>query len=276
MGYTKFIKSGNIIELYSYEKNPTTTGHRKRVRKEADDSGTPRSRNRRPDNLRRLRKGFIRLVRANTSTDDPPALITLTMRANVSLETASPLLTRFFQTLRKNHGSGFRYIAVPEFQKRGAVHYHCLVWGLPEDIIFHETPYAAWGKKSYRQHTLVRRYVDWAAERSRDIRDSRGERYLQAVWGYGYVDCVPTDGSAKLAGYLAKYMSKAMRDERLNNKRAYYPSRNILRPLFQNSSILLSHTKEIWGVDNELISEREFDTLYMGRCVYKLFKLVEI
>jgi len=273
--YTKFIKSGDVIEIYQYEKDPTSTGCRKRVQPETGVKRLRVARNRRPDNVRRLRRGFVRLVRANTTTDNPPALITLTMRAIVSIEEASPYLTVFFQTLRKNHGTGFRYIAVPEFQKRGAVHYHCLVWGLPDDIIFNETPYVAWCKKTYRQHSLVRRYVEWCFEKSFDPRESRGTRYLQACWARGFVDCVPTDGSPKLAGYLAKYMSKAMQDERLGGKRAYYPSRNVLRPMLANTAQFLDHSKLIWGVDNELITSREFDTVWLGRCLYRMYKPVE-
>jgi len=37
----------------------------------------------------------------------------------------------------------------------------------------------------------------------------RTERRIQNLWGWGYVDCLATDGRPNLAGYLAKYMEKA-------------------------------------------------------------------
>jgi len=275
-GYTKLIKSGDVIELYQYEKNPVSTGRRKRVPKTTDGVRPSRSPDRRPDNIRRLRKGFIRLVRSNLVGDAPPAFVTLTTGANLSLETGALCFTQFVKTLRSYVGDSFRYIAVPEFQKRGAIHFHVLIWGLSDELIFNETPYVAWCKKSYRQHDLVRRYVDWCFEKSLDPRESRGTRFLQTAWGRGFLDIVPTDGSPKLAGYLAKYMSKTMSDERLGGRRAYYSSRNILRPMLETSAISLAYAKELWGGDIELTSEREFDTIWLGRCIYKMFKPVEI
>lgn len=276
MAYTKVITSGSMVEVYQYEKEPSLTVKRqKHVRPTSESGRPPITIERRIDNVRRVRKGFIRLVRANCSTATPPALLTLTMSSIVSISEANRYFNRFTKLLAKEAKGSFKYIGVPEFQKRGAVHYHVLVWGLSDSIIFNETPYVAWCKKTYKQPKLVRRFLDWCVEKSLDPQDSRGTRFLQATWGYGYVDCVPTDGSPALAGYLAKYMQKSMHDVRLSGKRGYFCSRNVLRPLLFKSTAILSNAKLILGGELTLLTEREFSTQWLGTAKYQLFTIQE-
>lgn len=273
MGYTKVIKSGDIVEVYIYERTPAPVGPRKRKRASGSgerDSNTPL---RRKDNLRRLQKGFIRLVRSNLEGSGAPAFLTLTMRDVVSLDDAGVYFKGFTKAIRSNYGTGVRYIAVPEFQKRGAVHYHVLVWGLPDDVIFNEAPYVAWCKQSYKRPGTVKRFLEWCIERQKNPRESRGVRALQHCWQAGYLDCVPTDGSPKLAGYLAKYMYKAMQDERLFRRRAFLCSRNVLRPVLFTSSLVLNSAPLIWGNELTLLTTREFSTEWSGAAHYKRFTL---
>lgn len=236
-GYTKSIYSGEYLEIYHYEKAPKLTGRKHRKRETPSDGRRPDPKPRRYDNILRLRKKFIRLVRSNTSPANPPTLLTLTMRTNVGIETGLPLFNRFTQRAARTFGSSFKYIGVPEFQKRGAIHFHLLVWGIND-------------------------YAD----------QERDTRYLQNLWGYGYVDCVRTDGSPKLAGYLAKYMQKALHDERLIGKRAYYVSRNVSRPLQFSHALVATYSKQIIGKDMKLVTEREFDTEWLGKCTYRLLR----
>jgi len=276
MGFTKVVKSGNIVEVYVYEKSLPVTrfGNRKRKAKSVErDPGTPI---RRTDNLRRLQKGFVRLVRSNLSGTEAPTFITLTMRDVVSLDVAYLYFKSFVKTIRLNFGTGVRYIGVPEFQKRGAVHFHVLVWGLPDDVIFNEAPYVAWCKQSYKRPGTVKRFLEWCVERQKDPKQSRGLRTLQHYWQAGYVDCVPTDGSPKLAGYLSKYMYKAMQDERLFSRRAYVCSRNVMRPVLFTSSLVLSSAPLIWGNKLTLLTTREFSSEWLGAANYKRFTLSDI
>jgi hypothetical protein len=258
-GYKKIIKSGNVIEIYTYEKTPRLTGRKHSLRKAPSHSRHPITIERRFDNIKRLRKGFIRLVRSNTGRGDPNALITLTMSAIVDITTASRHFNQFTTKLRKAYGTNFRYIGVPEFQTRGAVHFHVLYWGLPSNRIEHEGPY-------------------WEGEDDIGKMDKiqRGTRFIQNLWAYGYVDCVSTDGSEKLAGYLAKYMSKAMLDDRLLRKRAYYCSRNIYRPDHYTHVAIVSEAELIWGKTPELVSERDFHSLWLGNANYKRIELKDI
>lgn len=237
MGYTKLIRSGDILEVYRYEKNLPI---RRRIRKQ-DTYQKRRNKitTRSPDSVRRAKKSFFRIVRSNLIPDQPPALLTLTMSQNLPYAASSRIFTRFAAKLSRYH-KGIRYIAVPEFQKRGAVHWHIILWGLNEKI-----------------------------------QTESETRYISRIWLRGFVDGLITDGSPKLAGYLAKYMSKAMQDIRLGGKKAYYSSHNILRPMSVssgNESIQNFYQEHLMpGVDN-LLTEREFDTEWLGRCHYQQFK----
>jgi len=242
VGYTKVIKSGNLLEIYQYEKAPTLTyaHRRKRTPADAGDKRYSSPKPRRIDNVLRAKRKFIRLVRANCDGTSKPALLTLTMYAITPLSTASALYTTYARLLKKTFGSTLRYIGVPEFQRRGAVHFHVLVWGIPDQVVLNE----------------------------------RDTRYLQNLWGYGYVDCVPTDGSSKLAGYLAKYMSKSLLDERIIGKRGYYANASVLRPLFFKTAVIADHTQVMWGVDKSLVHESVFMTEWLGSGRYYRYNLI--
>lgn len=168
--------------------------------------------------------------------------MTLTMRDIVEIGEAYKLYTAFGKRLRYMHGNEMSWIAVPEFQKRGAVHFHVLVWGLNDEAIANE----------------------------------RNTRALASLWGHGFIDIVKTDGNARLASYLAKYMSKAMHDIRLVGKRGYSASRNVLRPVSLVSPFQVRFITQHFGLGGDnapLTRERSYETMYMGRCVYKQFSV---
>jgi len=242
VSYIKWVQSGTLLERYEYEKNLPI--HR---RKPAKAQGRPRDRQFRPrsyQNLRRAERAFRRIVRANLVGDSKPALLTLTMLQELSLSASVKLFTAFIARLRRDHGQTFRYIAVPEFQKRGAVHFHVLVWGLNQ----------------------------YAQEESET-------RYFARLWLRGFCDCVITDGSPKLAGYLSKYMSKSLQDIRLGGEKAYYASRNSLRPVSVSAHSVAEYKIEVIKQEvihtGELLNERTFDTLWLGKCHYQRFLITK-
>lgn len=275
MTYTKLIHTGDILELYQYEKTPSITVNRNKRKRITPEGGRPViAPERRRDNIRRSRKRFIRLVRSNCDPATPPTLLTLTMFSIVDIKTASACLSRYTATLQRVVGPGFKYIGVPEFQKRGAVHYHLLVWGLPDELVFNESPYATWTRKTFRQYPAVRRFFAWCITKSFRPDQARGFRLLQNLWACGFVDIMPTDGNGALAGYLAKYMQKAMHDGRLAGKRGFYASRNVLRPVLYKTATPLHLSKLIFGKSTELLTENSFSTEWLGECKYSRYKLV--
>ena len=139
MGYNKFIRYGNIIETFTYERPLPILGNtqRKNTRHARipgatdDTSATQRSaefEGKRKDNANRASMVFRQLVLANLSGTEYPLLLTATYRDNQEdLRLGYRDFGAFIQALRHRFGKEWRYIAVPEFQKRGAVHFHALI-----------------------------------------------------------------------------------------------------------------------------------------------------
>ena len=148
MGYNKFIRSGNQFELYEYENECVSRGRPRGYKASADrsvlaDSGKDTFQLarfiKRKDNAQRASLAFRRIVLSNLGTSENPLLLTITFKENRgSLSECSRFFNLFTTNLRYRYGKQFRYIAVPEFQKRGAVHYHALFWGLPNQELISE------------------------------------------------------------------------------------------------------------------------------------------
>jgi len=241
--YSKSIFTGQTLEVYRYERAPkVATGVRRRLPKETDSSGDGPPVKRRWDNIRRLRRGFLRLVQSQLSANGAPSFATLTFAANVPLDPALLCFREFTKLLRQELGASVSYIAVPEFQKRGATHFHVLFWGIGDDL----------------------------------VKNERYSRYLQSIWARGYLDIIPTDGSPKLAGYMAKYMQKALHDDRLLKRRAYYPSRNVVRPVLYKTAAIANYAKEVLDARLELVSEKVYSTEWLGQGSYEVYNVIPI
>jgi len=246
--YIKFIQSGSMLERYEYEKEPVINAKRKRVIARWEPFGV-----RRTSSAKRAQSSFFRLVRANISPTRPPALLTLTMREIITLKEAWRAYQLFAQRWRRSV-SGVSYIAVSEFQRRGAVHFHVLVWGLNDD----------------------------------EIAGERNTRRIAKLWGHGFVDIRSSDGSPRLATYLAKYLFKAVHDPRNVGQKLYSASRNVVRSVSVKSKEAVNFfereisgqreavtQEELGGVDNSLecLKEVVYTTKWLGKCVYKVYNL---
>lgn len=238
--YTKIVQSGRLLEFYEYQYPPNR--HLGVCRRDRGKANMRQRRNRRSDNVSRLCAKFKRLVWANL--DDRtgcPALLTLTFRDIVSVAVGFSAFSAFRRQIETRFVNT-RYIAVPEFGTKGTcrLHFHVLIWGLDDETIWKE----------------------------------RQTRKIASLWGNGFVDILKTDGSIKLGGYLAKYLSKALFDERLIGKKAYSTSRNIKRPMSTNSPVVLSYAEETWELSTVApLLVKSYETEWMGRCNYTMYKL---
>ena len=254
MGYKKIIRYGNSMELYEYEKHPDTLGRRRGNRRgrkniSGDKSlGTDGEKvvcrqeelGKRQDNARSVSVVFRRLVSSNLSGSELPLLITFTYKENMSdISVGYKDYRSFIQNLRYKFGKDFKYICVPEFQKRGAVHFHALFWVLPSETCVRE------------RHT----------------------RDIARLWGKGFVDMMLTDGNEKISGYLAKYMSKAFIDPRLKNQKAYTTSRNISRPTIEKGDYAFWPIIDEFALNNPPIFDKEYWTKWLGTCRYRHYKI---
>lgn len=143
--------------------------------------------------LARARREIIELIRLNLVPDS--CLLTLTYKENVQdYDKAYRDFYNFVKMFKYNFGISLKYIRVIELQKRGAIHFHVIVFN-PE---FCRIPY-------------------------NDIYN---------VWGHGAVHIrrieVLDDVTADRVGnYLGKYLTKSK--EIAPNKKIYTTSRNIKR-----------------------------------------------
>lgn len=256
MGYNKIISYGNTLEVYEYEKDIfRLVGGTRRNHAPTDvhvgmgtggedtlsDQGSEEKRAKRTDNARRASMAFRRIVSANLGGSSTlPTLVTLTYKDNFTdLAGAYQHLTAFIQSLRYRYGRTFSYILVPEFQKRGAVHFHALFWGLPEEVLLKE----------------------------------RRDRTFFRLWGHGFVFIKHTDGNEKLAFYLSKYFTKTFLDPRLMNQKSYVASRNIKRPLVQKGPFIISYLLDEYGVTEPPVVDRSYQTTWLGEGRLRIYKL---
>lgn len=133
--------------------------------------------------------------------------ITLTFKENITdISTANKIFNAWRTNIKKLK-SDFKYLAVPEFQKRGAVHYHILSnLGIEDkDIILKQQ------KKTGK------------AVKFDDLYDVK-------YWtkGFARVDFIKNDYK-KIYSYICKYMTKDI-DNKLFGKKRYFYSQNLDKP----------------------------------------------
>lgn len=128
----KVVVSGTQVEVYEYKKpvwrDFKKTGNNRKVphreTKQLDIFEQLEIKKQKAQfSINRTRTEIRRLVNANPQLNK---FMTLTFADNVTdLATANYLFNKFILRISYKYSS-FEYLAVPEFQKRGAVHYHVL------------------------------------------------------------------------------------------------------------------------------------------------------
>jgi hypothetical protein len=158
--------------------------------------------------------------------------LTLTTQENIiDLHIANQEFRLFIKRLTYKLGYKPRYVAVPEFQERGAVHYHIILFNL--------------------------RYEDSDANTIREI------------WRNGEqknIDIRLINRGNKAFKYIIKYISATYTDERFKNKKRYFWSlenkaerhlneqRNIER-IPETKYLINEYRYEVKGRDNKTINE---------------------
>lgn len=124
---TKIIRSGRNVEIYSYETYVKVNYKRKKriaIKRNKCDFNENTKIYIRDSSLRRTRSRIKRIIQSN---DDFKTFLTLTFKENITeLEIANKCFHNFIKRLKRIY-QDLKYLAVPEFQKRGAVHYHILL-----------------------------------------------------------------------------------------------------------------------------------------------------
>ncbi len=148
---------------------------------------------------------------AKSNMKDWKTFITLTFKDNITdLEFANKKLRNYIDSVKRKK-KDFKYLCIPEFQERGAVHYHLLT---NIDINSELIP----------KRDLLKLYNN-TTNTWKEI-----EYYDLKYWNLGFSSAEPLVGDAKkVVGYISKYMTKNI-DNRLFNRHRYFYSRNLIKP----------------------------------------------
>jgi hypothetical protein len=119
-----------------------------------------------------------------------------------SFKASSKALTLLMKRLQARAGGGLRWMAVAEWQRRGAVHWHVVIAGLVYTTLV----------RSKGGRVLPGHSGDAAGHRVRKEADLRPlvERYgFGPMFEVHAVGVRPEDSAAEVASYLAKYLTKS-------------------------------------------------------------------
>lgn len=195
---TKYVISGDIVEQYTYEKNQ----HKgfESNNKDGKNRGGIREENR-GQTLGRARKAVMRAINSNSDMDK---FLTLTFEENVTdLNYTNNEFKKFIKRINyqvfNSKKSLLKYVAVIEFQKRGAVHYH-VICNLP--------------------------YID-----SLELSKAWGHGFIRINRIKGNKNRFGSEECDNVGAYVCKYMTKDNDDVRLKERKSYLMSRNLNKPI---------------------------------------------
>lgn len=150
-------------------------------------------------NIIRTKLNCQRLAKANAK--DWTSFITLTYAENMQdIKQAKIELNYFIKNVKKVK-KDFKYIAIPEFQKRGAIHFHLLT------------------NLSLQDNYIIIKQKD------------NNKYYNVKYWSKGFTSFEPLyNDLKKVIGYISKYMTKDC-DSRLFGIRRFTSSQNLIKPV---------------------------------------------
>lgn len=214
-------------------------------------------------NIYRSKIELQRLVKSNELIFK--TFITLTFEQNIcDIEYANKKFAVWrtkVQSVLKKQKKEFSYICVPEFQKRGAVHYHLLT-----NLDFLENSDIIIPQKNFSEKQLLE-MSEYERKNCYDVK----------YWSNGYSSVFNLTGYDAV-GYISKYMTKDL-DNRLWGKRRYLASHNLKTPstLFLNSEEDRGFL-ELLDIKNK--SELNFESIYsnpLGEAIcFQEFKRKEV
>jgi hypothetical protein len=126
---------------------------------------------------------------------------------------------------------------VPEFQKRGAIHYHLLC------------------------------NIQYLSVAELDG--------LRVIWGNGWIDLKRIDSVENVGAYVAKYLGKANDDNRLFGRKKFFYSLDLLTPVILDKIKDVLDFKrflDFWSI-KKLLWETTIDSAWLGEIQYKVYRI---
>lgn len=248
----KLIKCGDYIQIYNYNeikikinKNNEHIAKYKKVDYRKINFSVKKKENNfkqiEERNLFRSKIELQRLVKANESSFK--TFITLTFKDNITSLNDANNKFKSFRTYIKKVKSDFQYVGVPEFQKRGAVHYHLLTNIDYNDFdLLSQEEKKIWKPKKKQWETF---------------------RILKKGFPYGFTSCKDINNIDNVVGYITKYLTKDI-DNRLWGHRRYLYSYNNVRPVTE--FLDLNNINEFsYLINNFDLSNKTYSNIYFDK-----------
>lgn len=120
----KYVITGDILEVYSYSKYIKGKGGARRTAEKSEDIENSLKNY---ANTNQRRRDMVRRLACCNFNAEFDKFFTLTFKENITdVKQANYIFKKFLQRLKWKFGKDIKYLAVIEFQNRGAVHYHVL------------------------------------------------------------------------------------------------------------------------------------------------------
>lgn len=245
----KIIQSGDIIEIYEYSEGylkgyKLTENEINSRRNSESDSDDTDSRER---SLKRAKRDLRRLINANHGQygkEFTSKFLTLTFKENVQdIKQANYEFQKFIKRLNyKLYGTkkaNLKYTTVIEFQKRGAIHYHTIIYNMP----------------------------------------FTKQKIIEKIWGNGFIKINKIDDVDNVGAYVSEYLGQAekgqghdIEDDRLRGQKSYFSSKGLFKPLE------ITDKKIVEQVAAALLNEKPtysatYDNEHLGNITYKQYNL---
>lgn len=250
--YKKIVYSGDIVEVYEYDKGylkgyELTDSEKGKVGRLKGEKSNNYEEHR-EQVLQRAKKNLRRLINANVGQygkEFKAKFLTLTFKDNVKdLDKANYEFKKFIQRLNYycfgKKKANLKYTCVVEFQDRGAVHYHVIIYNMP--------------------------YV-----KANDISN---------VWGNGFIKINNIDDIDNVGAYVGEYLGQVEKeqgknDDRLQGRKTYFSSRGLLKPI-EITDKKIVETVAAALLKECLTYSAIFENEHLGNISYKQYNLKKV
>ena len=223
----RLIVSNTVVEYYEYDK-PYAYNQSPFARQSAPVSAeAQKAEAKRQDNLARTRNTIRRLVECNVSVHGyEPVFLTFTYAKNErDLKRAHADFSSFIRRFNRAYRIRAKYLAVIEFQGRGAIHFHCIFFNLSPTMEYEE----------------------------------RRTRSIAKIWSHGFVDIERIRSAKRVGAYVCKYLDKSASDARLLGQNSFLSSKGLLKPQYYRSENKIDSIREKHNIKQVLYS-RDYQT----------------
>lgn len=244
------VQAGNIIEIYEYEK-----GYLKDYTKFKSNGDNGRKADFKSEDyqdhrlqvLKRAKTDLRRLINSNHGQYGElmtSKFMTLTFTENIQdLTAANYEFKKFIKRLNylafNTKKSLLKYNCVIEFQKRGAIHYHLIIYNMP--------------------------FIK--------------QKDLLELWGVGGVHIKKIDDVNNVGAYVSEYLGddkksqgREIGDKRLEGRKSYFSSRGLYQPIEITDEKTVETVSAALPKEN-LVFTANFNNEYLGDISYSQYNL---